>query len=205
MRPPTGWKSAVQEGGLAELRWEACILQRISRGSFWCRGGRAERQAREELINSGEEFIAIKGWPRRQGTQNTWNRKQKKWRPWDFPAASWKKTPCRALLGVSLQETLSCRHTVRCCFPDLRGRSQRSGSPLKDITVTVQTYPFVTSAACIFSPSTAGLGAPQPGGGGGVVSWRGCVWLRLAPLDGWEGHLFTPAHSGWQPLRWTDI
>lgn len=43
--------------------------------------GQAGRQAQEEL-NSGKEFISIKGWPRRQGTWNTCSRKQKKLDRW---------------------------------------------------------------------------------------------------------------------------
>lgn len=84
------------------------------------REGQAARQVWEEL-NSGEEFISIKGWPRRQGTGNTWNRTQKKLDQWKL-AKSLVEEKCfmLSLAGIVIEETLlSHTPTVRCFFLNL--------------------------------------------------------------------------------------
>jgi len=85
----TDLKSAVREG-------PPCGAERpvVSRGSHVALSdateGQAARQGWEEL-NSGEEFISIKGWPERQGTGNAWNRKQKKLDWWKLAKSLFSK------------------------------------------------------------------------------------------------------------------
>lgn len=90
MSSPTDLKSAVREG-------PSCGAERtvVSRGSHMALSdaveGQAARQAWEEL-NSGEEFISTKGWPRRQGTGNAWKIGSKRnWTSGNLLRALWKR------------------------------------------------------------------------------------------------------------------
>lgn len=110
---PTDLKSAVQVGPLCDAE-RAVFLRGLHMGLSDAREGQAARQVWEEL-NSGEEFLSIKGWPRRQGTGNTWNRKQKKLDQWKL-AKSLVEEKCFMLnlAGIVIEDP-----TVQCFFLNL--------------------------------------------------------------------------------------